>query len=231
MESTAQSEERSIMKIEFRLNEIVLEGYVNATDRDSRVLSHASGMFVERVEEGAFRRALQKNDDIKLTLNHIKVLGSTKTREVSLWEDKIGLMARATVTDPETIDRAKSGKLKGWSFAFGAAKDRWEATNKGYQRRYLEDIDLLEVAILDIQPAYIGTSIKMLPERLEIPNAKWNDKSVEMLLARAEAVRGNQLRLLRLEELRKTAGRTGKIQTGHELEREMIARLRAGGRF
>jgi|GEM_PF-2943651 len=219
------------MKIEFRLNEIVLEGYVNVTTRDSRILSAPRGKFVERVDAGVFTKALRKNDDVKLTFNHLKLLGSTKTGEVKLWEDSIGLQAKATVTDPEIIDKAKRGELKGWSFAFSKEIDRWEDTGKGYQRRTLEDINLIEVSIVDRQPAYIGTSINMLPERLETAaTKKWNAKTASKLSAEIAAAKATQLRVLEVEALRKAAGRTGKMKSYHDQKLEEIARLRTAGK-
>ena len=219
------------MKIEFRLNEMILEGYVNVTDRDSKILSSPRGKFVERIEAGAFGKALESNDNIKLTLNHLKVLGSTKTGEVELMEDVIGLKAAATITDPETIDLAKRGKLKGWSFSMNVNKDNWTDTGKGYQERSVQDLNLLEVSILNHEPAYKGTSIKIIPERLEVSSVrKWNSKTPEMLRAEMQAAMMNQLMVLEAQAILRAHGRTGKMRTQNQLLLEEIARLRTGGK-
>lgn len=218
------------MKIEFRLNEMILEGYVNVTDRDSKILSSPRGKFVERIESGAFGKALKSNDNIKLTLNHLKVLGSTKTGEVELMEDVIGLKAAATITDPETIDLAKQGKLKGWSFSMNVNKDNWTDTGKGYQERSVQDLNLLEVSILNHEPAYKGTSIKIIPERLEVSNVrKWNSKTPETLRAEMQAAMMNQLMVLEAQAILRAHGRTGKMRTQNQLLLEEIARLRSAG--
>ena len=154
------------MKIEIRsANEAIIEGYVNAVERDSRLLPkimcpEASSDFVEQVRAGAFRRALQNVNKVELMYNHEKVIGSTGSN-LELREDSIGLYARAAVTDADVIKAAESGLLKGWSFGFNCLKDQWEPAGENRQRRFLEEIRLYEVSILDKKPAYIGTSIEM----------------------------------------------------------------------
>ena len=71
----------------------------------------------------------------------------------------IGLRAICTVEDSEVIQKAKENRLKGWSFGFYSNKDDWQPAEP-YQRRFIEDMDLLEVSILDKTPAYNGTSIE-----------------------------------------------------------------------
>lgn len=152
------------MRIEIRDNSVIIEGYVNAIERDSRVMNSPQGKFVEQVKTKTFQRALENADNVNVLLNHNseKKLGSTKEGNLKLTEDTIGLRAMATITDAETMQKAKDNKLVGWSFAFQTNKDSWGKTDNGIQRRFLEDINLLEVSILDNTktPAYIGTSIE-----------------------------------------------------------------------
>ncbi len=148
------------MKIEIRENRAVLEGYVTAVGRDSRVLASPNGKFVEQVEPKTFERAISRGKAIELRFNHGRVLGSTADETLELREDAIGLRAKATISDPEVIEKARKGELRGWSFGFRKAKDRWEAWKDGIQRRYLEDFELSEVSLLDKTPAYIGTSVE-----------------------------------------------------------------------
>ena len=110
-------EMKQIMRVEIRADSVLIEGYVNAVGRDSKILSDKTGLrFVEQIVPGAFARALTKND-VDILLNHDgnKVLGSTQTN-LSLEEDSIGLKARAVITDTEVIEKARAKKLKGWSF-------------------------------------------------------------------------------------------------------------------
>jgi HK97 family phage prohead protease len=150
------------MRIEIRGNQVLLDGYVNAVGRESRVLPSSRGPFKEQILPGTFERALQRTDNVDLRFNHDenRTLGSLKDGSLQLWEDNIGLRAIATVTDEEVMKKAKDGKLTGWSFGFIDQKPNWQDGSDGIQRRFLEDITLLEVSILDKVPAYIATSIE-----------------------------------------------------------------------
>ena len=117
--------------------------------------------FVEQIVPGVFTRALTRNDvDLLLNHDHERVLGSTKTN-LELSEDSIGLKARATITDSEVIEKARAGKLRGWSFGFYDRDSRNEEVRDGLKRRYVEDMDLKEVSIIDDRklPCYEGTLI------------------------------------------------------------------------
>ena len=152
------------MQIEIRAdNTALITGYVNVAGRESRVLRDASGPFVEVVQPGTFQRALEKNP-VGLMFNHRQALGSTED-VLELKEDNIGLYARALVHDSDIVEKAKAGQLTGWSFGFFVDKDEWKTKEDGMRLRTLEDIDLEEVSILDMTPAYIATSIEMRGEQ------------------------------------------------------------------
>lgn len=164
------------MKIEIRNNQVIIEGYVNAVERDSKVLPKsmsplATRSFVERVKAKTFQRALEKNDNIEIRFNHNKLLGSTKD-VLELKEDNIGLYAKAVITDDEAIEKAKNKELRGWSFGFTPIKDIWEDVDENLQRRTLEDIYLSEVSILTKTPAYIATSIEMREENCVVKETR-----------------------------------------------------------
>lgn len=150
------------MKIEVRGNQVLLDGYVNAVGRESRVLPSPKGKFVEVIAPQTFEKALRNNPDVDLLFNHDKSrkLGSTTDGNLELYEDAIGLRALATVTDPEVIAKAEKGELKGWSFGFISNDDTWEQRENAVQRREIREMDLIEVSILDKTPAYIATSIE-----------------------------------------------------------------------
>lgn len=157
------------IRIEIRNNSVLLDGYVNAVGRDSRRIPKVDGkMFKEQMEPKVFERALKKTDNVDLLLNHNKArkLGSTKAGNLELYEDNIGLRAVCTVTDAEIIKKAEKGELRGWSFGFVPKKDRWEDIDGSLQRRYVEEIELHEVSIVDNTrvPAYFGTSIEKRAE-------------------------------------------------------------------
>lgn len=150
------------MKVNIRADKVEIEGYVNAIERDSKPLWSRVGQFIERICKGAFRKALKRNDDVHILLNHDwnRDLGSTKAGNLELEEDNIGLKARATITDPEVIKKARAGDLVGWSFGF-SDRNVENSIRDGMPHRAVKDLDLAEVSILDRRksPAYEGTLI------------------------------------------------------------------------
>ena len=153
------------MRIEIRNDSVILDGYVNAVERESKPIPSVKGSFIEKIQQGAFQRSLEKRENVDLLLNHDKnrKLGSTSEGNLELFEDNIGLRAICTVTDKEVIEKAKNKQLRGWSFGFYAKKDKWEKTEEGYEKRTVEELDLFEVTIVDDtrNPAYSATSIEM----------------------------------------------------------------------
>lgn len=168
------------MRVEIRSDSVIIEGYVNAVARDSRPMrdKKTGKRFVEQITPGVFERAIKRND-VDLLLNHdpLRVLGSTKTN-LTLYEDNIGLRARAEITDAEVIQKAREKKLRGWSFGFYERDASEEDLPNGLQRRYIEEMELEEVSIIDEKklPCYAGTSIEtraageevLTPEPLEV---------------------------------------------------------------
>ena len=108
------------MEIRVKEDSVEIEGYVNAIERNSKPLWSRVGQFVERICKGAFKKALKRNDDVHILLNHDwnRDLGSTKKGNLELEEDNIGLKARAIITDSDVIKKARNGELVGWSFGF-----------------------------------------------------------------------------------------------------------------
>ena len=155
------------MKVNIRADKVEIEGYVNAIERDSKPLWSRVGQFIERICKGAFKKALKRNDDVHILLNHDwnRDLGSTKQGNLMLEEDNIGLKARATITDPEVVKKARSGELVGWSFGF-RDRDVINSIRDGMPHRAVKDLDLAEVSILDKRksPAYEGTLISARSE-------------------------------------------------------------------
>lgn len=148
------------MQIRIKEDSAEIEGYVNAIERKSKPLKSRMGQFIERICKGAFRKALERNDNVRLLLNHNwqRDLGGTKEGNLELTEDAIGLKARATITDKEVIDEARNGQLVGWSFGF-SDRDVESHDENGMTTRDVKDLDLYEVSILDRSrsPAYEGT--------------------------------------------------------------------------
>lgn len=155
------------MKIEIRSDDCaVISGYVNAVERRSKVLMRPGAPpFREIVRPGTFKKALDKGNPVALKLNHERTLCDTGSG-LELREDNVGLYASATVTDKETVDAARSGKLTGWSFGFCCVHDTWRSDEGGIELRELDDIQLDEVSILTKTPAYIATSVEVRDSEL-----------------------------------------------------------------
>lgn len=152
------------MRIELRADSVLIEGYVNAVARDSRPMrdKDTGKRFVEQIVPGVFKRALEQNEvDLLLDHDNNRKLGSTQTN-LSLVEDAIGLKARAEITDPEVIQKAREKKLRGWSFGFLELDASEEDMPNGMKRRFVEDMKLVEVSLIDEKkiPCYTGTSIE-----------------------------------------------------------------------
>ena len=151
------------MEIRIRADSVEISGYVNAIERKSKPLWSRLGRFVERICKGAFKKALDRNDNVRILLNHDynRDLGGTKDGNLELVEDNIGLHARATITDKEVIEKARNNQLVGWSFGFQDREVENKKDENNFPLRDVKDLDLIEVSILDNTkiPAYDGTLV------------------------------------------------------------------------
>lgn len=150
------------MQIRVKEDSIEVEGYVNAVERNSKPLMSRIGKFIERICKGAFTKAIKRNDDVHILLNHDwdRDLGSTKEGNLELNEDAIGLHARATITDEDVVRKARAGELVGWSFGF-TDREVKNSIERDMPLREVHDLDLYEVSLLDKTktPAYDGTLV------------------------------------------------------------------------
>lgn len=150
------------MNIRVNKDSVEIDGYVNAVERLSKPLSDRLGKFVERIKAGAFKRALERADDVRILLNHDwdKDLGGTKDGNLELNEDAIGLHARATITDKDVVEQARRGDLVGWSFGF-TDRDVERGEENGLTVRNVKDLNLYEVSLINRskEPAYDGTLV------------------------------------------------------------------------
>lgn len=154
------------MKLQFRNNGLELEGYINVTNRPSEMLTDKEGNFIEVVRSGCWDKAIKKRK-IDLLYNHKRdrKLGDTSSN-LELMEDSIGCKFSAFITDSEVIERARKGLLKSCSFGFIPVKQSKKVIDN-IEHRFLEEIDLFEVSLLDIPPAYSGCSINIRSEEQE----------------------------------------------------------------
>ncbi|MED3538272.1 HK97 family phage prohead protease [Bacillus toyonensis] len=187
------------MKIEVRGNQVILDGYVNVVDRESRMLPSPRGYFKERIVPKTFEKALKKATNVDLLFNHDKNrnLGSIENGNLELYEDNIGLRAIATVTDEQVIEKARKKKLRGWSFGFVAEKDSWEEGESGVQKRSIEELELLEVSILDMTPAYVATSIETRGENATMIEMRSTEVAVKTVVEDDTEERNNLIKQIK----------------------------------
>lgn len=159
------------MKIQIRDDKVTLDGYVNAVERESKLIHENGKVFTEIIQAGAFQRALdlakRMNQPVKVLLNHDYNRQIADSTTVDLHEDTIGLRFTGTIDDPEVVKDAREGRLSGWSFGFRAFKDEWTDTDPA--KRTVRELYLPEVSLLDSSkiPAYNGTSVEMRAEQSE----------------------------------------------------------------
>ena len=174
------------MNIRIKEDSVIIEGYVNAVERASKPLLSRFGEFIEKICAGAFGRAIERNKDIRILLNHdsSRDLGGTGTGELELTEDAIGLHARAVITDKQVIEDAKHNNLVGWSFGFeDRAVDVIQDNETGLPLRAVKDLNLYEVSILNREktPAYNGTLVNVRDDKQILLGAENTPDNIEVI--------------------------------------------------
>lgn len=151
------------MQYEIRDGRLHLTGYVNAVERDSKEIMTKRGRCVEQIRSGAFAKSLERNPEVRMKLNHKR----TVSADMTLREDNIGLHVEADTDDEEIMALAAKGELRGWSFGFEALDDEIEQRDGRTPRRIVKDLDLSEVSVLSVTPAYNGTSLEYRSEDVD----------------------------------------------------------------
>ena len=147
-------------------NKLIIDGYVNAVERLSKPLKDRLGTFVERIKAGAFKRSLERAEDVRILLNHNwdRDLGGLKDGNLELNEDAIGLRAYAEITDKDIVEGVRNGTIqfRGWSFGF-TDRDVEQGEENGLTVRNVKDLNLYEVSLIDRSkvPAYDGTLVSI----------------------------------------------------------------------
>ena len=158
------------MKIYCReaVDEVTIEGYVNAVERNSKPLYERGIRFIERIASGAFQRAIKRASSIKALLNHDKTheIGNTTDDSLELVEDNIGLRFKLTTNDPETVRDAKAGNLVGCSFGFREIPGETSQMidpETGLPLKKINNLELIEISLLNRKhtPAYQGTLVEV----------------------------------------------------------------------
>lgn len=152
------------MKVEIRADGAHISGYVNVTEKKSRPVITPHGKVIEEIEPRAFEQAIDRAGNITVTVDHnmTHIYASTEDGTLALYEDAIGLHADVLIKDPELIDIAKKGKIRGWSFGMYNVKDSIEPRANDLPLRKISALDLDHVAlIVNKKPCYSATSLEV----------------------------------------------------------------------
>jgi HK97 family phage prohead protease len=138
---------------------ITLTGYAAKYN----AMSDDLGGFREIIKPGAFRRAVEEKQDVRLLFNHESdnILARTKSGTMTLEDDAVGLRFEAKLPDTQLArDLATSverGDIDGMSFGFKTVRDEWEFKTGG-EIRHLLDVDLFDIGPVTF-PAYPDTDV------------------------------------------------------------------------
>lgn len=131
-------------------------------------LSVDLGGFRELIRPGAFKRSLDRGDDVRAFAHHSSpmIVGRRSAGTLVIAEDDKGLRTEIKVPDTtagrDLVVSVKRGDLTGMSFEFRKIKDEWSKLNKdgdNVYRRELIDVDLYEVSVVT-WPAYLDTNVE-----------------------------------------------------------------------
>ena len=179
-ENSPSADERSIIRggVEWRESGAgkdyrTIRGYAAIWGARSEDL----GGFVETLDRGAFRAALEANPDVALLYNHddATIMARTSAGTLELREDERGLKiwARVDMADPDTarvIGKMSAGSVSQMSFRFSLAErgDSWDSSGETPLRTIREDgiSRLYEVSIVPF-PAYPETKAAVYDRAIE----------------------------------------------------------------
>lgn len=123
------------------------------------------GWFREKIKAGAFDEAIE-NDDVRALKNHDPnlLLGRTASGTLRLASNTVGLRFEIdmpdTTTGRDTVEEVRRGDLKGCSFSFTVAEDKWTHYDDGRpsERTIVKIGRLFDVGPVTF-PAYESTSV------------------------------------------------------------------------
>lgn len=153
----------------------VISGYAAVFNTESRVLNG----FVETIAPTAFDEVLATNPDVLGCFNHDKnmLLGRTSNGTMRLTNDGYGLRYEITPNQNTSVGRdvvewVKDRTVVGSSFAFSIKKDgsgdSWATDSRGFRRREVRSIAMLEDCGPVVRPAYAASSVIVSRRAIEM---------------------------------------------------------------
>ncbi len=168
-------------------NTLLFTGYASVFDKAYGVRD-SKGVYEETIKQGAFKKTLQEQDDVRFLVNHDGIpLARTSSGTLELEEDDYGLFVKAELdpsnpTVAEVASAMKRGDLNEMSFAFQAIKDEFDESG---QNRSVNEARLFDVSVVTY-PAnpWAGAKLRGLDiEDLhkELVEARSGDQATEIL--------------------------------------------------
>lgn len=132
----------------------------------SKELRGKNGTFKEQISREVWQNAIDKNKDIKFYYNHKPYFELARNIELRAEDDGVYLYATLKESEKGLYEAIKDGLIEGMSFGFRSLKDSFDKVGN-FVKRTIEDMDVFEVSILDVEPAYFGTLAEV--RQLDIP--------------------------------------------------------------
>jgi uncharacterized protein len=149
-------------------------GEIRADEESRKIIGYAAvfdsmsgnlGGFREKIDRGAFAKALMKSD-VRALINHDSnyVLGRAKANTLRMTEDERGLKIEidppATQAANDLLLSISRGDIDQMSFAFRLGKDSWEERNGETIRTIHEFDEIYDVSVVTY-PAYEETTVAL----------------------------------------------------------------------
>lgn len=140
------------------MEKAIIEGAIHTCSECSvKLKNNRIGHFREFIERGAISRSLKGRKDVYLTYNHLNKIADTT--DVEVWETVQGIGFKANISDPEVVAMIQHRRITGCSFSFWARRDYIYFDKEMF--RAIKDLDIYEISLLDVSPAY-PSEVKLL---------------------------------------------------------------------
>lgn len=140
-----------------------LRGYAS-TFNDPYSVRDWLGEYNETIMPGAFDKALQERDDVRLLVNHEGIpIARTKSGTMTLAVDDRGLLVDVPDLDEDSPlvqsvrSAMKRGDMDQMSFSFKATRQEW---NEDYTERFIREAKLYDVSVVTY-PANPNADVKL----------------------------------------------------------------------
>lgn len=138
-------------------------------DTRSQRLFYEGKEFYEVIQRGAIDEETLRASDIKAYIDHnsnrllARSYKGSGTLSLELRSDGVyfSLEAPNTVTGDEALELVKRGDIRGCSFAFWGAEDRWDKLEDGTYLRTITKIPHIDDVSIVVRPAYESTSVSV----------------------------------------------------------------------